>query len=326
MTEEEVQEKKIVLHPRQKGAGKTAHIPIPIEPSAKLPKPPWLKVRAGRYASHFNQVKDLLVGNQLITVCEEASCPNKGECYGSGTAAFMILGDRCTRRCPFCDVAHGIPMPPDPNEPETLAEVVAQLGLTHVVITSVNRDDLPDGGASHFIACQRAIRVRSPMTRIEVLTPDFRRKVKEALAGFAKEPPDIFNHNLETVSRLYPQSRPGADYEGSLNLLKAFGDKCPDVPRKSGLMVGLGETDEEILQTIRDLYHHGVRMLTIGQYLQPSKHHLPVRRYVAPATFDWYKEQALDIGFDFVASAPLVRSSYHAGHQAEYVLENKVGS
>ncbi len=315
-------EQKIVLHPRQKGAEKTARIPVPVESAEKLPKPPWLKVRAGAFASHFSQVKDLLKAHRLVTVCDEATCPNKGECYGSGTAAFMILGDRCTRRCPFCDVAHGTPLPPDTHEPEALASVVAQLKLNHVVITSVNRDDLPDGGAGHFIACQQAIRKQSPQTHIEILTPDFRRKEAVALDLFTENPPDIFNHNLETVPRLYPHSRPGADYQGSLSLLKAFGERCPNVPRKSGLMVGLGETDEEVIQTISDLYQHGVRMLTIGQYLQPSKHHLPVRRYVTPETFDWYKAEALKIGFDFVASAPLVRSSYHAGIQAEKVLKN----
>ncbi|MBR6000556.1 MAG: lipoyl synthase [Oxalobacter sp.] len=323
MTDETLSEKKIILHPRQKGAEKTAPIPIPVESSATLPKPPWLKVRASQHASHFNQVKDLLANSQLITVCDEATCPNKGDCYGNGTAAFMILGDRCTRRCPFCDVAHGIPLPPAQNEPNILAEVVTQLNLAHVVITSVNRDDLPDGGASHFTACQRAIRARSPITRIEVLTPDFRRKVEKALDCFTKDPPDVFNHNLETVPRLYPLCRPGADYQGSLNLLKTFGKQCPDTPRKSGLMVGLGETDDEIIQTIQDLYNHGVRMLTIGQYLQPSKHHLPVKRYVRPSTFDWYKAQALDIGFDFVAAAPLVRSSYHAREQVEDNLRNR---
>ncbi len=318
---EAVLEKKVVVHSRQKGAEKTRPLQISVESAGKLPKPPWLKVMSGNHISRFSQVRELLTGSKLVTVCDEASCPNKGECYGSGTAAFMILGDRCTRRCPFCDVAHGIPLPPDPDEPKTLAEMVALLNLSHVVITSVNRDDLPDGGANHFIACQQAIRERSPTTRIEVLVPDFRRKAMVALEGFAKNPPDIFNHNLETVPRLYPQSRPGADYQGSLDLLKAFGERCPGVPRKSGLMVGLGETDEEIIQTIRDLYCHGVRMLTIGQYLQPSRHHLPVRRYVHPDTFDWYKAQALETGFDFVASAPLVRSSYHAGIQATYVLK-----
>lgn len=317
-------EKTVTLYPRQKGAEKTGCLPIPVvEPAGKLPKPPWLRVRAGSQASHFHQVRNLLTDSRLITVCDEAACPNKGECYGSGTASFMILGDRCTRRCPFCDVAHGIPLPPDSREPEALAETVVRLNLSHIVITSVNRDDLPDGGASHFVACQQAIRARSPTTRIELLTPDFRRKTAVALDCFAVNPPDVFNHNLETVPRLYPMCRPGADYQGSLDLLKAFGDRCPAVPRKSGLMVGLGETDEEIVQTIRDLYSHGVRMLTIGQYLQPSRHHLPVRRYVAPAVFDWYREQALAIGFDFVASAPLVRSSYHAGIQAEQVLGKK---
>ncbi len=323
MTDGTVSEKKIILHPRQKGVEKTAPLPMPAGSPAQPPKPPWLRVRASLHASHFRQVKDLLARSQLITVCDEATCPNKGECYGNGTAAFMILGDRCTRRCPFCDVAHGIPLPPNPDEPGILAEAVAQLNLKHVVITSVNRDDLPDGGASHFTACQRAIRARSPITRIEVLTPDFRKKTKKALDCFAVDPPDVFNHNLETVPRLYPLCRPGADYQGSLDLLHAFGERCPDTPRKSGLMVGLGETDDEIIQTIQELYNHGVRMLTIGQYLQPSKHHLPVKRYVLPSTFDWYKAQALEIGFDFVASAPLVRSSYHAREQAEGILSNR---
>ncbi len=318
-----VPESPIVLYPRQKGARKTNCLPISVKPADKLPKPPWLKVRASSWTSHFHQVRKLLADRGLITVCDEATCPNRGECYGRGTAAFMILGDRCTRRCPFCDVAHGIPLPPDIREPQLLAETVVQLRLAHVVITSVNRDDLSDGGASQFIACQNAIRKRSPATQIEVLTPDFRRKTEKALDCFAETPPDVFNHNLETVPRLYPVCRPGADYRGSLNLLKAFGERCPWVPRKSGLMVGLGETDEEIIHTIRDLYSHGVRMLTIGQYLQPSGHHLPVRRYVTPETFDRYRQQALDIGFSFVASAPLVRSSYYAGVQAEQLFLGK---
>ena len=320
---DDLPEQTIVFHPRQKGAEKTARIPVPVEPAEILPKPPWLRVRARVYDSHFSQVKDLLAAHHLVTVCDEATCPNKGECYGSGTAAFMILGDRCTRRCPFCDVAHGVPLPPDEHEPESLALVVAQLKLHHVVITSVNRDDLQDGGVGHFIACQQAIRKRSPQTHIEILTPDFRRKESVALKLFAAHPPDIFNHNLETVPRLYPQSRPGADYQGSLQLLEAFGDCCPQIPRKSGLMVGLGETDDEVIQTISDLYQHGVRMLTIGQYLQPSGHHLPVRRYVTPETFDWYRAESLKMGFEFVASASLVRSSYHAELQAEQVLGRK---
>ncbi|MGN0918609.1 MAG: lipoyl synthase [Oxalobacter sp.] len=318
-----VTEKAVTLYPKQKGAEKTGCLAVPDDADGKLPKPPWLRVRAGSQISRFYQVRNLLDGSGLITVCDEATCPNKGECYGSGTAAFMILGDRCTRRCPFCDVAHGIPLPPDTKEPGTLAETVAWLGLTHVVITSVNRDDLPDGGSGHFIACQQAVRKRVPAARIEVLVPDFRRKVDVALDGFAENPPDIFNHNLETVSRLYPICRPGASYQGSLDLLSAFGERCPAVPRKSGLMVGLGETDAEIIQAMEDLYLHGVRMLTIGQYLQPSRYHLTVKRYVPPAVFDWYRKQALNIGFDFVASAPLVRSSYHAGIQARQMLGGK---
>ncbi len=319
MAEIEVR-KGIRWYPKQKGAQKTKPLSFSMQSIPKRPKPPWLHVKAGSVTSYFHQVQELLAANHLITVCEEAFCPNKGECYGNGTAAFMILGDRCTRRCPFCDVAHGIPLPPDENEIFALANVVSQLNLAHVVITSVNRDDLLDGGAAHFVACLKAIRERSPKTRVEILTPDFKRKTTIALNLLTDNPPDIFNHNLETVPRLYRQSRPGANYQGSLNLLKSFKERCPQIPTKSGLMVGLGETDAEVIQTIEDLYEQGVRMLTIGQYLMPSQYHLPVHRYVAPHIFDWYKEQAIAIGFDFVASAPLVRSSYYAGFQAQAVF------
>lgn len=302
---------------RQKGAQKTARIPIRIQPAEKLPKPDWIRVKAGSYSSHFHQVKNLLKEQELVTVCDEASCPNRGECYGNGTAAFMVMGDRCTRRCPFCDVAHGRPDPLDENEPERLARTISALGLSYVVVTSVNRDDLRDGGASHFVKCIGAIKNHSPNTRVEILTPDFRNKVDKALDALGHCPPDIFNHNLETVPRLYLQARPGADYSMSLNLLKAFGERCPDVPTKSGLMVGLGETDEEIIGVMDDLRKHGVSMLTIGQYLMPSSSHLPVLRYVDLPTFERLRQVAAKMGFVHAAIGPMVRSSYHADLQAK---------
>ena len=307
-------------HPvRQKGAEKTARIPIRIVPAEKLPKPDWIRVRAGSYSSHFHEVKNLLKQQELVTVCDEASCPNRGECYGNGTAAFMVMGDRCTRRCPFCDVAHGRPDPLDIQEPERLATTISTLGLAYVVVTSVNRDDLRDGGAAHFAECIKAIRERSPLTRVEILTPDFRNKLDKALAVLCQNPPDVFNHNLETVPRLYLQARPGADYSMSLNLLKAFGERCPDVPTKSGLMVGLGETDEEIIAVMEDLRMHGVSMLTIGQYLMPSSSHLPVLRYVELSTFERFRQIADKLGFAHAAIGPMVRSSYHADLQAKGV-------
>jgi len=250
-------------------------------------------------------------------VCEEASCPNIGECFGHGTATFMILGDKCTRRCPFCDVGHGYPDPVEPREPERLAQTVAALGLAHVVITSVDRDDLRDGGAGHFAQCIRAVREQSPGTRIEVLVPDFRGRLERALEALAAEPPDILNHNLETVPRLYRLARPGADYRHSLRLLQEFARQLPSVPTKSGLMLGLGEEDGEILEVLRDLRGHGASMLTIGQYLAPSAHHLPVVRYAEPAVFESFAVAARAMGFSHVASAPLVRSSYHADRQAQ---------
>jgi lipoyl synthase len=286
---------------KQTGAAKTARNPIKIVPVERLKKPDWIRVRAGGNA-RFHEVKQALRDHNLHTVCEEASCPNIGECFGKGTATFMILGDLCTRRCPFCDVAHGRPQPPDADEPRNLALTIRDMGLNYVVITSVDRDDLRDGGAGHFADCIRAVREHSPGTTIEVLVPDFRGRLE--------------NHNLETVPRLYKQARPGADYANSLNLLKAFKQRHPTVATKSGLMVGLGETDEEILAVMRDLRAHDVDMLTIGQYLQPSTGHLPVLRYVEPARFKDFEREAVAMGFRHAACGPLVRSSYHADSQA----------
>ena len=301
-----------------KGAGKTRLIPIVARTgTAPLPKPHWIRVRAGSSATRFYEIKALLREHRLHTVCEEASCPNIGECFGHGTATFMIMGDRCTRRCPFCDVAHGRPEPLDPDEPAHLAKSVATLGLRYVVVTSVDRDDLRDGGARHFADCIEAIRSTSPSTRIEVLVPDFRGRLDRALPILQATPPDVMNHNLETVPRLYRSARPGADYAHSLRLLREFRDLVPDVPTKSGLMVGLGETDDEIVAVMRDLRESGVEMLTIGQYLAPSAHHLPVLRYVPPETFRMYEQEARALGFAHAACAPLVRSSYHADLQAQ---------
>jgi len=301
---------------RQKGRDKVSRIPVKVVPQEKrLPKPRWIRAKAPAGPA-FNRVKNLLRQQQLHTVCEEASCPNIGECFSNGTATFMILGDKCTRRCPFCDVAHARPDPIDAAEPAQLADTVAALNLKYVVITSVDRDDLKDGGARHFADCIHAIRQQSPNTRIEILVPDFRRRSDTALGLLAAAPPDVFNHNLETVPRLYKAVRPGANYEGSLMLLKEFAQQHPDLPTKSGLMVGVGETDEEIIEVMADLRAHSVGMLTIGQYLQPSLHHLPVLRYVEPAQFDKYAEIGQSMGFSNVASGPMVRSSYHADLQA----------
>ena len=300
---------------KEKGGAKTARIPIKVVPVERLKKPDWIRVRVGNSA-RFQQIKQILREQKLHTVCEEATCPNIGECFGKGTATFMILGDLCTRRCPFCDVAHGRPLPPDPDEPMHLAQTIAALQLRYVVITSVDRDDLRDGGASHFNACIREVRRLSPRTRIEVLVPDFRGRLERALDVLAECPPDVMNHNLETVPRLYRQARPGSDYGHSLNLLKDFKTRFPEIPTKSGLMVGLGETDDEIIEVMHDLRAHDVEMLTIGQYLQPSAHHLPVLRYVEPAVFDHYARTASELGFKHAASGPLVRSSYHADQQA----------
>jgi lipoic acid synthetase len=301
---------------KQKGEAKTSRIPIKIVPAERLKKPDWIRVKAGNSAARFGEIKQILREHHLHTVCEEATCPNIGECFGKGTATFMILGDLCTRRCPFCDVGHGKPLPPDASEPQQLAETIAAMKLKYVVITSVDRDDLKDGGAGHFAACIAKIRELSSATKIEVLVPDFRGRLEVALEAFEGFLPDVMNHNMETVPRLYKQARPGADYAHSLKLLQDFKARHPDIPTKSGLMVGLGETDDEILQTLRDLRAHGVEMLTIGQYLAPSGHHLPVLRYVHPDIFAMYKREAEAMGFTNAASAPLVRSSYHADLQA----------
>jgi lipoic acid synthetase len=300
---------------RQKRDLKTARIPIKIVPSEPLRKPDWIRVRAGS-SERFTEIKQILRDAKLHSVCEEASCPNIGECFGKGTATFMIMGDKCTRRCPFCDVAHARPDPLDPDEPRHLAETIAKLRLQYVVITSVDRDDLRDGGAQHFVDCIRAVRELSPQTRIEILTPDFRGRADRALAILDAAPPDVMNHNLETVPRLYLQARPGSDYAYSLRLLKDFKAAHPGVPTKSGLMVGLGETDEEIVEVMRDLRAHDVDMLTIGQYLQPSRHHLAVARFVHPDQFRVFEDEAAKMGFAHAACGPMVRSSYHADRQA----------
>ncbi len=300
---------------KQKGAAKTSRNPIRIVPVERLKKPEWIRVKSSN-SQRFQEIKHILRAHDLHTVCEEASCPNIGECFGKGTATFMILGDLCTRRCPFCDVAHGRPLPPDAAEPASLAATIAALKLRYVVITSVDRDDLRDGGAQHFAACIRAVRESSPATRIEVLVPDFRGRLEVALDVLAESPPDVMNHNLETVPRLYRQARPGADYHHSLRLLKEFKARVPRVPTKSGLMLGLGETDDEILDAMRDLRTHDVEMLTLGQYLQPGAHHLPVARYADPAVFQEFERQAAAMGFAHAACGPLVRSSYHADQQA----------
>jgi lipoic acid synthetase len=310
-TPAELEQKK-----RQKGELKTAKIPIKIVPQERLRKPEWIRVRAAAPGSRFHDIKQILREANLHTVCEEASCPNIGECFGKGTATFMIMGDTCTRRCPFCDVAHGKPKPLDTEEPLHLAQTIAKMKLSYVVITSVDRDDQKDGGAAHFVACIQAVRELSPATRIEVLVPDFRGRLDRALAVLDGCPPDVMNHNLETVPRLYRAARPGSDYAHSLNLLKLFKERHPLVPTKSGLMLGLGEEDDEILQVMRDMRAHNVDMITIGQYLQPSEHHLPVKRYVDPAIFRMFEEEAVKMGFAHAAIGPMVRSSYHADQQA----------
>jgi lipoic acid synthetase len=302
---------------KQKAADKLARIPIKVRHDGPaLKKPEWIRVKAASGGTRFYEIKNILRQNKLVTVCEEASCPNIGECFGHGTATFMIMGDKCTRRCPFCDVGHGRPDPLDAQEPVNLANTIAQLGLKYVVITSVDRDDLRDGGSQHFVDCLRAVRERSPRTRIEILTPDFRGRDDRALAILQAAPPDVMNHNLETVPRLYKEARPGSDYAFSLNLLQKFKALNPGVPTKSGLMVGLGETDEEILAVMHDLRAHGVEMLTIGQYLAPSAAHIPVRRYVHPDTFKMFEREAHTMGFTHAAIGALVRSSYHADAQA----------
>ncbi len=307
---------------RQIGSDKTARNPVKIVPFKTIPKPNWIKVKVSN-SPNFQRVKKIIKQDRLHTVCEEATCPNIGECFGSGTATFMILGDLCTRRCPFCDVAHGRPKPPNVNEPNNLANAVTKLGLNYVVVTSVNRDDLKDGGAGHFKLCIAAIRKTSPKTLIEILTPDFRGRLEPALKTFREALPDIMNHNLETVPRLYKEARPGADYENSLNLLRKFKDQFPHIKTKSGLMVGLGETDGEIYEVMHDLKFSKVDLLTIGQYLKPTDGHLPVKRYVSPSTFEQYKKMGEKLGFSNVASGPLVRSSYHADIQAQSVNQKQ---
>ena len=306
---------------KEKGAKKT----IRIVPQAQtLPKPPWIRVRAPGADSRFAEIKRILREQKLHTVCEEASCPNIGECFGKGTATFMILGDICTRRCPFCDVAHGRPLAPDAEEPRHLAETIAALKLKYVVVTSVDRDDLKDGGAAHFVSCISEIRKTSPVTTIEILVPDFRGRMDRALEILAAAPPDVMNHNLETVPRLYRQARPGSDYAHSLRLLAQFKTRFPEIPTKSGLMVGLGETDDEILAVMRDMRAHRIDMLTIGQYLQPTVGHLPVLRYVHPDNFALFEREAYAMGFRHAAVGALVRSSYHADKQAEGVVAEGV--
>jgi lipoyl synthase len=305
---------------KQKAQAKTSRIPIKVvavDAADVLKKPSWIRVKAGSPSTRFYEIKQILREHKLHTVCEEASCPNIGECFGKGTATFMIMGDKCTRRCPFCDVGHGRPDPLDPDEPVNMARTIAALKLRYVVITSVDRDDLRDGGAAHFVECIRQTRALSPGTQIEILTPDFRGRADRALDILKAAPPDVMNHNLETIPRLYKQARPGSDYSFSLDLLKRFKAEVPGVPTKSGLMVGLGETDEEILDVMRDMRAHGIDMLTLGQYLAPSGHHLPVRRYVHPDTFKMFEREAYAMGFSHAAVGAMVRSSYHADEQAQ---------
>ncbi len=301
---------------KHKGAAKTARIPIKIVPlEEKLKKPEWIRAKLPT-GTRFNEIKSILREQKLHTVCEEATCPNIGECFSKGTATFMIMGDICTRRCPFCDVGHGRPNPLDPNEPKNLADTVAALRLRYVVVTSVDRDDLRDGGAGHFAECISEVRAKSPDTQIEVLVPDFRGRLELAIDVLSETRPDVMNHNLETVPRLYKQARPGSDYQHSLTLLKDYKARNPDVLTKSGLMVGLGETDEEILEVMRDMRAHDIDMITIGQYLQPSGGHLPVLRYVHPDVFRMFEEKAYEMGFKHAAVGAMVRSSYHADQQA----------
>ncbi len=308
---------KVVQGEKLRGAEKLARIPIKVIPTEEMPrKPDWIRVRIPA-TPKINDIKQKLRKHKLHTVCEEANCPNIGECFGGGTATFMIMGDICTRRCPFCDVAHGRPNPLDTDEPKNLAKAIADMRLKYVVITSVDRDDLRDGGAQHFADCINEARALSPNLEIEVLVPDFRGRMDKALDILVASPPDVFNHNLETVPRLYKSSRPGSDYQWSLDLLKNYKARRPDVLTKSGLMLGLGETNEEVIAEMHDMRAHDIDMITLGQYLQPSRNHLPVDRFVTPEEFDELGRIATDMGFARVASGPLVRSSYHADEQAK---------
>lgn len=304
----------------QRNANKLGKIPIKVEqPETLLRKPDWIRVKISA-SDEITRVKQLLREHELHTVCEEAACPNLAECFQHGTATFMIMGDLCTRRCPFCDVAHGKPLPLDKNEPLHLAYAIKAMALKYVVITSVDRDDLRDGGAGHFADCIGRIRQQTPKTKIEILVPDFRGRIEKAVNILANDPCDVFNHNLETVPRLYKQVRPGSDYQGSLDLLEQFHQLQPAIPTKSGLMLGVGEEKREVIQVMQDLYDHGCSMLTLGQYLQPSKSHLPVKAYITPDEFGDYGKIAKAIGFKQVASAPMVRSSYHADLQAKEIV------
>ena len=310
---------KIEPGTKLRDADKLAHIPIKVVSSTResmLRKPSWLRIKLPKSSDRIDNIKNSLRKHELHSVCEEASCPNLSECFHHGTATFMILGDICTRRCPFCDVGHGRPLAPNPDEAKKLALSLQDMKLKYVVITSVDRDDLRDGGAQQFADCVKEINEKSPKTKVEILVPDFRGRMDRALEILNQHPPHVFNHNMETAPRLYTKARPGANYQWSLDLLKKFGEANPEVPTKSGLMVGLGETNEEILQVMQDLRDHGVTMLTIGQYLQPSKDHLPVERYVHPDDFDMFQKEAMKMGFEHAACGPLVRSSYHADKQA----------
>lgn len=324
-SENDTSARRVQAGEKLRGAEKMARIPIkivPTEPSQFLRKPKWIRAEFTG-TREVQRLKSVLRENKLHTVCEEANCPNLGECFKSGTATFMIMGDICTRRCPFCDVGHGRPNPLDPDEPKNMAETIAAMGLKYVVITSVDRDDLRDGGAGHFVACIEETRKHNPGITVEILTPDFRGRVDVALELLTQAPPDVFNHNLETIPRLYRQARPGADYQGSLDLLRRFKERHPSVPTKSGLMLGLGETLEEVEAVMHDMREHGIEMLTLGQYLQPSAHHLPVQRYVTPEEFDKLREIGEQMGFAHVASGPMVRSSYHADLQARSALPSE---
>lgn len=302
---------------KSRARDKLARIPVKIEQGREpLAKPPWLRIRLPAH-NKVKKLKDKLDANRLVTVCEEASCPNLTECFSKGTATFMIMGEKCTRRCAFCDVAHGRPDPLDQEEPANLAKTIADMGLKYVVLTSVDRDDLRDGGAGHFSDCITAIRAKNPGIKIETLVPDYRGRMEKALVATERALPDVFNHNIETVPRLYKAMRAGSDFQWSLDLLKKFKQRNPGIPTKSGIMVGLGETDEEVIEVLEALRAHDVDMLTIGQYLQPSRYHAYVERYVTPEQFKEYKTRATKMGFAHVASGPMVRSSYHADLQAE---------